>query len=403
MTEARRSIKDTIVTNLKVRPIPTIAVLIMLSILMLLVVTRVSAIANRAIASTDGLDVSKALSVATITAEAVTKYQTKQKISGQVIASRESDHGFDRSGILAEVLVDEGDRVKKGDILAKLDMRALDARALELNADLASASAMVEEANATLTRVMTDHDRFKVLRENGHISQARFDQIINELESAKAREISAKSNVNKVKAAIENLKVDRDMSTLRARFDGSVIARYADEGSPFGMGGGPMVRLIEDGKLEIRVGLSEVAAGALVPGSNYTFNQSGKAIETTLRSTIGKVDQNTRTVTAIFDVVDTRQIHPGSLAELTINVDVNENGYWLPTEALAESRRGLWTAYTLKPVEGYRDVAQLSREELQVIYTEADRVFVRGTLNDGDKVVSSGTHRLSDGFLVKAE
>ncbi len=403
MAEARKSLKNIFVTNLKTRPIPTIAVLIIVSVLLMLVATRVSAIANRAIASTDGLDTSKALTVATVTVEAVNEYQTRQKISGQVIAGRESDHGFDRAGILAEVGEREGDRVEKGDILAKLDMRKLDARALELDADLASANAMVEEAKATLTRVNMDYDRYKALRENGHISQARFDQVINELESAKAREISAKSSVNKVKAALANLQADRDMSILRARFDGSVIARYRDEGAPFGMGGGPMVRLIEDTNLEIRVGLSETAAEALKIDNKYSFTQSGKNIDTTLRSMIAKVDQNTRTVTAIFDVLDANTARPGSLAELTINVDVNESGYWLPTEALAESRRGLWTAYTLEPVEGYRDVAKASREELQVIYTEADRVFVRGTLQDGDKVISSGTHRVSHGFLVKAE
>ncbi len=391
-----------IASKLRTNPFSTIAVLLMITILAALVITRVGDIASRANASVDGVDISKALAVNTVTVSAETEYTTRQKIAGQVIAARESDHGFDRAGILAEVLVDEGDRVKKGDILAKLDMRLLDAREIEVKAGLERAEAMAVEAKATLERVATNFDRYVVLRENGHISQARFDQVKNELESAKAGEISAKSAVESAKAALAALIADRDLSVLRARFDGSVIARYRDEGEPFGMSGGPMVRLIEDGKLEIRVGLTELAAGALEVGDAYIFNQVGRDIETTLRSIVSKVDQNTRTVTAIFDVAEGADVLPGSLADMTIDVKVEGDGYWLPTEALAESRRGLWSAYTLSPVDGYDEYSTLARQELQLIYTEADRVFVRGTLQDGDHVVASGTHRLSQGFLVKA-
>tara|TARA_R110002096_G_scaffold416576_2_gene619369 strand:- start:195710 stop:196933 length:1224 start_codon:yes stop_codon:yes gene_type:complete len=396
------NIAEFITDNLKNRPLPTISVLVILAILSGLVMIRMTSVATRASADIGNVDISKALNVSTITAKALNTYSTTQKISGQVIAARESDHGFDRGGVLAEVMVDEGDRVKKGDILAILDMRKLDAREQELNADLESTLAMAEEAKVTLKRVSTDYERYVQLKENGHISQARFDQVANELESAKARNIAAGSNVNKVKAGINALQADRDMSILRARFDGSVVSRYRDEGASFGMGGGPMIRLIEDENLEIRVGLTERAANGLEIGKRYQFNQSGTDIATTLRSINAKIDQNTRTVTAIFDVENSNTIRPGSLAELSVDVVVSEEGFWLPTEALAESRRGLWSAYTLAPVDGYSDVSTLSRHELQVIYTEADKVYVRGTLNDGDKVVSSGTHKLAAGFLVKA-
>lgn len=391
-----------IAIKLRTNPLITIATAITISVLIALIVMRVTVIASRASANSADIDISKALAVNTVIVNAETDYTTRQKIAGQVIASRESDHGFDRAGILAEVFVDEGDRVKKGDILAKLDMRLLQAREMEVIASLDKAVAMAAEAKATLDRVSANYDRYVVLRESGHISQARFDQVKNDLESAKAGEISAKSNIEGARAALASLKADRDLSVLRARFDGSVIARYRDEGEAFGMSGGAMVRLIEDSKLEIRVGLTQSAARALKIGNSYNFSQSNREIKTVLRSIVSKVDQNTRTVTAIFDITEGMGVLPGSLAEMSIDVEVVDNGYWLPTEALAESRRGLWSAYTLSPLEGYDDIATTNRQELQVVYTEADRVFVRGTLKDGDRVVSSGTHRLSQGFLVKA-
>ncbi len=239
-----------------------------------------------------------------------------------------------------------------------------------------------------------------MLKQSGHISQHKFDQVTYDLAAIKARLIAAKSSIKRSRAALNSLDTDRQMSTLRARFDGSVVTRYLDEGASFGQGGKAIIRLIEDSKLEIHVGLPETAIATLKTGEIYQFSQMGKNIETTLRSVISKVDLNTRTVTAIFDVKSTDNIIAGSLAQLSINVDVMGKGFWLPTDALGESRRGLWSAYSLSAIEGQNNISQLKRQELQVIYTEANRVFVRGTLTDGDQVVASGIHRLAPGILV---
>lgn len=387
--------------NMKKRPLLTLTVTGFIVIVLSLAALRASEVITRASASIDEIDVSKAMSVNTVEAKLVDQYVTVQNISGQIMAARESNHGFDRSGILAEVMVDEGDRVKKGDILAKLDTRTLEAQNAQLRADLESAKASKNEAQTNLDRANAAYKRSEVLKENGHISQQRFDQAENDLAAAQARFTTANSNITKVNAAIDANNAELDLSMLRAQFDGSVTKRFLDEGASFGMGGGPMIRLIEDSNLEIRVGLTELAATNMTIGQHYLFNQNGREVRTTLKSIVGQIDQNTRTVTAIFVVNDDQLVIPGSLAEISVNVNVMESGYWLPTEALAESRRGLWTVYSLSPIEGRQDVAELNRQELQLIYTEADRVFVRGTLKDGDQIVSSGTHRLASGFLVK--
>lgn len=388
--------------SIKKNPKLTIAATAFLIMVGGLAATRTGEIVSRASASIDDVDVANALTVSTVTARQIDEYQTIQYISGQVMAARESDHGFDRAGVLAEVMVDEGDRVQKGDVMAKLDLRKLNAQKNQFAADLDSSKALRREAKTNLERAQAAYDRYQSLKDSGHISQHRFDQAKTDLASADAGLKSAVAAIAKIEAAIAAVNADIDLSTLTAKFDGTVVKRYRDEGSSFGMGGGPMIRLIEDGNLEIRVGLTEDAAMGMVQGNEYKFSQNGRDINTTLRSIVGQVDQNTRTISAIFDVNTGQNVIPGTLAEIAVNVNVNQTGYWLPTEALAESRRGLWTAYTLSPVEGRSDVSELNRQELQVLYTEADRVFVRGTLKDGDRVVSSGTHRLSSGFIVKA-
>ena len=360
--------------------------------------TRVSALADL---NDDQAALAQALTVNVTTIQAVGHYQVKQKYSGSIVAGRESDHGFDKAGILAEVLVDEGDQVKKGDILARLDMRRFDARESELAAGLAQARALNVETQALLDRAETTFTRYSVLVDKKHISEQKFDQVKFDLLALKARKVATAAAVTRSQAALKSLEIDRDLASLTARFDGSVVLRYLDEGTALGAGTS-VLRLIEDRKLEIHVGLSPSAVLSLVLGDVYIFDHKGGKITTRLRSILKRVDQSTRTVTAIFDVTDDNiNIRAGGLAQLTVNRDIQQDGFWLPTVALAESRRGLWSVYSLKPYKGSGVYGTLSRQELQVLYTDSDHVFVRGTLQDGERVISGGTHRLVPGQLVR--
>ena len=76
---------------------------------------------------------------------------------------------------------------------------------------------------------------------------------------------------------------------------------------------------------------------------------------------------------------------------------LQERGFWMPTEALAESQRGLWSAYTLKSQD---NMYVLERRPVELLHIETDRAFVRGTLEHGDVVVAGGLHRLVPGQMV---
>jgi len=346
---------------------------------------------------------SQALGVSVMPLRAVDHYQVKQKYSGTITAGRESDHGFDRGGLLANVLVDEGDHVKKGDVLARLDRRRLDSRERELDADLARAIALNNETAARLDRAQATYNRYEVLVGRKNISEQAYDKAKFDLIALKAHKIATEAAITRAKAALKSLKTDQDMTNLIARFDGSVVKRYRDEGAALTLGT-PVIRLIEDQKLEIHVGLPLSALPSFTAGKTYIFNYQGGKITTKLRTILKQINQATRTVTAIFDVEDHNDIiRAGALAELTVAHDIKQSGFWVPIGALAESRRGLWSVYTLEPYKGAADYSTLSRQELQILYTDSDRAFVRGTLQDGDRIVSGGIHRLVPGQLVLAE
>lgn len=368
----------------------------------------------------DAQTLSHAIWVKTAILDAVSHYPVRSKYSGTIVAARESDHGFDRGGLLAQVLVDEGEQVKKGAVLARLDMRRFDARQDELAAEQARAIAFDQEVAALLDRAQAIYDRNVILLDKKHISQQRFDQVKFDLIALEARKLAANAAVTKAKAALDSLKTDRALATLTARFDGRVVRRYLDEGAAFGPGT-PVIRLIEDGKLEIHVGLPAVALPGLIVGGNYIFDSHGNSISARLRTLLPRLDQATRTVTAIFDISDKNcPVRAGELAGLTIKQQIEQDGFWLPVSALAESRRGLWSAYSLEPFasplinagnktnkddssphQNKNSYFTLQRQELQVLYTESDRVFVRGTVQNGQRIVTDGLHRLVPGQLVR--
>ena len=91
-------------------------------------------------------------------------------------------------------------------------------------------------------------------------------------------------------------------------------------------------------------------------------------------------------------------IRRGDLATLEIERSKPEPGFWLSMTALTESSRGLWACYVAEPVALQdrlgSETHRLRRRELEVAHQEVDRVFVRGTLSDGELVVSDGLHRL---------
>ncbi len=344
---------------------------------------------------------SHALSVQTMVIKAEKQYQIRQKYAGNIVAGRESDHGFDTAGLLVEVLVNDGDRVKKGDILARLDMRRLEARKQELDAALAQAVALNQETKALLDRAQATYDRYSVLVNKKHVSIQKYDDVKFDLIALKARKVANEAAVAQSRAALRSLEINRDLATLTAQFNGSVVRRYQDEGTALGAGT-PVIRLIENQKLEIQVGFPQSAVAALKLKKTYIFDYQSQQVEATLRAIIDRVDQATRTVTAIFDVTsDIQNIRAGGLAQLAIKTDIQQAGFWLPSGALAESRRGLWSVYTLAPYKGSSEYSLLSRQELQLLYTDSDRVFVRGTLQDGHRVVTAGIHRLVPGQLVR--
>ncbi|MDX1648440.1 MAG: efflux RND transporter periplasmic adaptor subunit [Myxococcota bacterium] len=314
-------------------------------------------------------------------------YTVRERFAGRVTAHRTSELGFERGARVVEVAVDEGDVVEADRVLARLETRELEARRRELEARVSQVQAQLALARRTSARRET-------LARQETISEQAWDEARFQ-EEALAAELAA------ARAALEAVRASLELSLLRAPFAGTITARLVDEGPPVAPGQ-PVLRLIENARLELRVGLPPDTAAALVPGERYPARSDAGAFTVRLETRIPSVDPGTRTVAAVFAIPEPPTgLHHGSMASLSVETKRPGEGFWLPLTALAESRRGLWAAFALVPDAAADAAHRVERREVQLVHAEAERAFVRGTLRDGDRIVVDGLHRIVPGQRVR--
>lgn len=322
------------------------------------------------------------ISVETVRADFGSTFNVEEKFTGIVSPRRSSQLGFAGGGRIASIKADIGDRVETGDTLASLDTRSLQAQ-------LNSANAVVAEARAALALAETTVDRQITLLEKGHVSSQRVDE-------ARAQANSARARIDAARANADTLRVQIDLARITAPFAGTITARMADEGA-IANPGAPLFELVESNVLEARIGLTAALADTLEIGELYDLTSDQGNVPATLRSMTGVIDASNRTVTTLFDIADPSSVSAGAVVRLGLAREINEPGLWLPVSALTEAERGLWSIYTAR-----RDGGEWIAEPgiVEIIHQDGDRVYVRGAMSEGDRVIIDGLQRITPGQPV---
>lgn len=305
---------------------------------------------------------------------------------GVVAAARRAQLGFETGGRLAEVTVDVGDRVEEGAALAALDLRTLDAQITAAEASVAEADAAADLARATAAREAA-------LLADGHVSQQRVDEADANTEVAEAR-------VSAAAAQLDQLRVRRTLAVLEAPFSGVITSRHMDEGT-IASPGAPVLSLVEADRLEVQAGLPAAQARTLEPGASYDVALARGTVRARVRAVTNVVDPATRTVAAVFDLHPDADATAGEVARVMLNGRVSGPGAWVPLAALSEGRKGLWTVYALAPLEGEAGY-RVERRVADVLHTEAEVAFVRGSLQDGELIVAAGVDRIVPDQIVRS-
>ena len=381
----------------------------------------------------------RALPVETLTATAVSSYSVSRTYTGEIASLRASELGFERSGQLIEVLINEGDVVETGTPLARLDIQNLqtqrqqllaekaraNAQLMELKTgarseDIAAAAAAVRNLEEQLRLQAVQRARRESLYAQGAISreeldefsfgegalQARLDQSRSQLEElqngTRPEQIMAQQAlVQQLEASIADVDVTISKSTLRAPFDGVVATKQVDEGTVVGAGQS-VIRLLENAIPEARIGMPASAIDRLAAGDEKTVYLGKQPYSATVSSILPEIDAQTRTQTVVLalESAAASQANAGQTVRVNFQESIPTEGMWLPTAALTQGIRGLWTCYVL--VENSEEEHYtIQPQSVEILYQEGERALVRGTLQSGDRVVASGPHRLVPGQFVR--
>jgi len=185
--------------------------------------------------------------------------------SGYIVAQRKAAVASKITGRLTALLVEEGNRVQKGQILARMENADVAAVKGQFTANLANARAMLKQAAVERDNLAQEHDRYQGLIAGGYIAQSDYDMIhtryLRSLEAVKA----AQAAVESATAALSGAEANLDYTLIRAPFDGVVLTKNADVGdivTPLGASStskAAVVTLADMDSLQVEVDVSETS------------------------------------------------------------------------------------------------------------------------------------------------
>ena len=303
--------------------------------------------------------------------------------NGNIAAWQEASVGSEASLRLAEVRVNVGDVVKKGQVLATFSAESV-------QADQAQAKAALVEAQATASDAAGNAARARTLQATGALSQQQINQYITAEQTAKARVEAAKASLAAQQVRVQNTKV-------LAPDDGVVSSRTATVGSVV-TAGTELFRLIRQGRLEWRAEVTASELGRIAVGTPATVTgASGAQVRGKVRSMAPTVDPQTRNALVYVDL-------PGALeGGSSLKAGMFASGDF----ELGRSSAKTVPQASIVPRDGFNHVLVLQPDQRVVaVKVETgrrvgDRVEIKGELPKDAKVVVQGAGFLNDGDLVR--
>lgn len=288
---------------------------------------------------------------------------------GTLLPDEEVDLAFETSGKIIGIFFEEGKRVVKGELLAKINDRPLQAQLLKLQAQL-----KLSQEKEFRQRQLLDRDA---------ISRESYDQIATELQSLQA-------DILLVEARIAE-------TELRAPFDGIVGLRMISEGA-FATTQTKIVHLVKVSPLKIEFSINERYAGEVTPGFPISFviPSLSRTFSAKVYAVDPKVDLNTRTIVvrALYPNSN-EELKPGSSVSVTALLSQIENTISIPSEAIIPEMEG-------EKVFIYKN-GKAKQVKVDIGLRTESHVQIKEGLQFGDTLLTSAILQLRESLPVQLD
>jgi RND family efflux transporter MFP subunit len=326
----------------------------------------------------------------TATATGTVKAEDEEKISAQ------------RTGRIIKLNFEEGDAIKKGDIIAELDSREAGVHVKQIEAVFRSSEARVTHAKANLDDAERTLKRMKTLYKDGLISAEALDSAQKNYDVNLSLYESSLANLKEMKASLDTARIQFEYSFIKAPMTGIISQRPVVLGETVSIGS-HIATIIKPERIYVKASIDEVDAGHVSVSQQVTITIDafpGKVFNgkvTRVSPIVLGVKQETRTfeVRIGFDVEE-KGIKPGMSADIEIITDTLKGVLYLPAHTVVE-RKGKKMVYI---VEGKK--ARLVPVEIGL--STWNYIEVKKGLKEGDRIITNpDAPGLEDGVRVKIE
>ena len=279
-------------------------------------------------------------------AAAVGTLVVKVSATGNLQPTNTVDVGSELSGIVDQVYVDDNDAVKKGQILARLDLSKLRDAVARSRASLAAAEAQVLQAQATVAEARAALARYQQVHalSDGKVpSRTEMDVAEANLKRAEANAASARANVVQARAALQSDETNLSKASIRSPIDGVVLSREVDPGQTVAASfqAPVLFKLAEDlTKMELQVDVDEADVAQVKAGQKATFGVDawpGREYHAVI-TRVGYGAKQSEGVISYLTVLevanDDLSLRPGMTGTAEITTLTRENALLVPNAAL---------------------------------------------------------------------
>lgn len=216
-------------------------------------------------------------------------------VIGRLVTRRTGDVAARINGAVVNMNVSVGDRVKKGDVIAELAVERLTAERDKYAAALSTRRAMVQTAQAELSKTTQELRRMSSLKKSSAFSRARYEDLQRDVDARNATLTERRSQLKEAQAELDRAAIDLYNGHIRAPYAGVVSEKHTEIGAYVNVGA-RVVTLISDTQIEVEAEVPSDRISGLTPGRIVRFRlDDGTDHRATVRSIVPRENARTRT------------------------------------------------------------------------------------------------------------
>jgi RND family efflux transporter MFP subunit len=292
------------------------------------------------------------------------------------------------TGKVTSISAQEGDYVKKGQILLTIDARDLAQKASGASAGIKAAQMAANSAEQNAKMADKTYQRYKNLYDEKVITKQEFDQYTTQKNIAELELKRAQAGVQQAKAGLGEVKVFQSYARVNAPVSGTIIQKNIDLGST-AIQGMPLLTIEASQEKELTASIDESYLDKIKEGEEVSIEADGKTYKRKITKIVRYIDPATRTFKVKIDISD---LNGGQFVKINIPVGKKE-AITVPKSAIVQ--KGELTGVYAVDSENI-----ISYRLVRTGNTHGENIEILSGLSDGDKIITVGTEKATDGGKI---